>query len=72
MRILAIPFPRFTAVDQDTRRSGQASHGEGERARESFTLTRWAAAVKFDLSDFANLREFMKNVAARPAVRTAM
>jgi glutathione S-transferase len=37
-----------------------------------FTLTRWAAAVKLDLTDFANLREFMKNVAARSAVQTAM
>ena len=37
-----------------------------------FTVTRWAAAIKIDLSDFANLRAFQKNVAARPAVQAAM
>lgn len=37
-----------------------------------FTVTRWAAAVKFDLAPFPNLRAFQERVAARPAVAAAM
>jgi glutathione S-transferase len=37
-----------------------------------FTLTRWAATVKLDLSGFAHLQEFQARVAARPAVKAAM
>ena len=37
-----------------------------------FTVTRWAHAVKLDLSDFANLKAFMARVHARPAVQQAM
>jgi glutathione S-transferase len=37
-----------------------------------FVVTRWAAIVKLDLSDYANLQAFQKTVAARPAVRVAM
>ena len=37
-----------------------------------FVVTRWAEAVKLNLSDFANLQAFQKNLAARPAVQAAM
>ena len=37
-----------------------------------FVVTRWAAALKLDLSDYANLAAFQKTVAARPAVQAAM
>ena len=37
-----------------------------------FTVTRWAHAVKLDLSEFANLQAFQKRVADRPAVQTAL
>jgi glutathione S-transferase len=37
-----------------------------------FTLTRWAGAVKLDLSGFTHLQEFQARVAARPAVKAAM
>jgi glutathione S-transferase len=37
-----------------------------------FALTRWAEAVKLDLSDYANLQAFQGSVAERPAVRAAM
>ena len=37
-----------------------------------FTVTSWAAKVKFDLSPFPNLRAFQERVAARPAVKAAM
>ena len=37
-----------------------------------FTVTRWAGAVKLDLSDYPNLKAFMARVHARPAVQQAM
>jgi glutathione S-transferase len=37
-----------------------------------FTVTNWAAPVKFDLSPFPNIRAFQERVAARPAVQAAM
>jgi glutathione S-transferase len=37
-----------------------------------FVVTRWAEAVKLDLSDFANLQAFQNAVAARPAVQAAI
>jgi glutathione S-transferase len=37
-----------------------------------FTVTRWAHAVKVDLSEFPNIAAFQERVAARPAVRAAM
>jgi glutathione S-transferase len=37
-----------------------------------FTVTRWAPAMKLDLTGFANLQAFMQRVAARPAVQQAM
>jgi glutathione S-transferase len=37
-----------------------------------FALTRWAEAVKLDLSDFANIQAFQKAVALRPAVQATM
>lgn len=37
-----------------------------------FTLTRWARAVKLDLSGFANLEAFQKRVGGRKAVLEAM
>lgn len=37
-----------------------------------FTVTRWARAVKVDLSQFANIQAFQERVAARPAVHAAM
>lgn len=37
-----------------------------------FTLTRWARAVKLDLSGFANLEAFQKRVGSRKAVLEAM
>lgn len=37
-----------------------------------FTVTRWAAGTKVDLSKFKKLAEFMERVAARPAVKAAM
>jgi glutathione S-transferase len=37
-----------------------------------FTVTRWAHAVKLDLSQFANIAAFQERVAARPAVKQAM
>lgn len=37
-----------------------------------FTLTRWARAVKLDLSGFPNLEAFQKRVAGRKAVVAAM
>ena len=37
-----------------------------------FTVTRWAPAVKLDLSDFTNLAAFQERVRARPAVSEAM
>ena len=37
-----------------------------------FTVTRWAAIVKVDLSDYANLQAFQQRVAARPAVQAAL
>jgi glutathione S-transferase len=37
-----------------------------------FTLTRWAHAVKLDLSGFANLQAFQKRVGSRKAVLEAM
>ncbi|MEO8223498.1 MAG: glutathione transferase GstA [Gammaproteobacteria bacterium] len=37
-----------------------------------FTVTRWAALVKVDLSDYANLQAFQQRVAARPAVQAAL
>jgi glutathione S-transferase len=37
-----------------------------------FTVTRWAHAVKLDLSEFKNLSAFQERVKARPAVQEAM
>lgn len=37
-----------------------------------FTVTNWAATVKFDLTPFPNLRAFQERIAARPAVQAAM
>ncbi len=37
-----------------------------------FTVTRWAHAVKLDLSEFAALQAFQKRVAERPAVQAAL
>jgi glutathione S-transferase len=37
-----------------------------------FTITRWAHAVKLDLSDFKNIAAFQERVKARPAVQEAM
>lgn len=37
-----------------------------------FTVTRWSAFVKLDLSEFPNLMAFQERVAARPAVQAAM
>jgi glutathione S-transferase len=37
-----------------------------------FTLTRWARAVKLDLSGFPNLEAFQKRVGSRKAVVEAM
>ena len=37
-----------------------------------FVVTRWAAAVKVDLSDYGNVQAFQKSVGARPAVQDAM
>ncbi|MDI9334708.1 MAG: glutathione transferase GstA [Cytophagales bacterium] len=37
-----------------------------------FTVTNWAAVVKVDISDLANLAAFRARVAARPAVQAAM
>ena len=37
-----------------------------------FTVTRWAAIVKVDLSDYANLQAFQQRVADRPAVQAAL
>jgi glutathione S-transferase len=37
-----------------------------------FTVTRWAHAVKLDLSEFKNLAAFQERVKARPAVQAAM
>jgi glutathione S-transferase len=37
-----------------------------------FTVTRWAHAVKLDLSEFKNLAAFQERVKARPAVKEAM
>jgi glutathione S-transferase len=37
-----------------------------------FTVTKWAAFVKVDLSDFPNLLAFQQRVAQRPAVQAAM
>lgn len=37
-----------------------------------FTLTRWAAGVKFDLSEFPNLQAFQKRVGSRKAVLEAL
>lgn len=37
-----------------------------------FTVTRWAEAVKLDLSPFPHLRAFQERIAARPAVQAAM
>ena len=37
-----------------------------------FTVTRWAPAVKLDLSEFENLKAFQKRVEARPAVQQAL
>ena len=37
-----------------------------------FTVTNWAATVKFDLTPFPNVRAFQERIAARPAVQAAM
>ena len=37
-----------------------------------FSVTRWAHAVKLDLSEFANLQAFQKRVADRPGVQAAL
>lgn len=37
-----------------------------------FTVTRWAAAVKLDLSGFPKLQAFQARVAARPQVKAAL
>lgn len=37
-----------------------------------FTVTRWAAGAKVDLSKFAKVQAFQERVAARPAVKAAM
>ena len=37
-----------------------------------FTVTRWSAFVKLDLSEFPNIMAFQERVAARPAVQAAM
>ena len=37
-----------------------------------FTVTNWAKGVGVDLSDYTDLRSFLKRVAERPAVREAM
>lgn len=37
-----------------------------------FTVTNWAGHVGVDLSEFANIQEFQKRMAARPGVHAAM
>jgi glutathione S-transferase len=37
-----------------------------------FTVTRWAAPMKIDLSDMPNVQAHQQRVAARPAVQEAM
>jgi glutathione S-transferase len=37
-----------------------------------FTVTRWAAGVKVDLSNFPNILAFQKRVSERPAVKAAL
>lgn len=37
-----------------------------------FTVTNWAAYVKLDLAEFANITAFQKRVGARPAVQAAL
>jgi len=37
-----------------------------------FTVTRWAALVKLDLSSFPNISSFQQRIAARPTVLAAM
>ena len=37
-----------------------------------YTVTRWAAPLKLDISGFANLAAFMARMAARPAVQQAL
>lgn len=37
-----------------------------------FTVTRWAGAVKLDISAFTNLTAYMARVAARPGVQAAL
>lgn len=43
-----------------------------ERLAYLFTLTRWARAVKLDLSGFPNLEAFQKRVGSRKAVLEAL
>jgi len=37
-----------------------------------YTVTRWTAPLKLDISGFANLGAFMARMAARPAVQQAL
>jgi glutathione S-transferase len=37
-----------------------------------FTVTNWAAVVKVDISEFANIAAFRERMSARPSVQTAM
>jgi len=37
-----------------------------------YTVTRWAAPLKLDISGFANLQAFMARMSARPAVQQAL
>lgn len=49
-------------------------HGEQFTVADAylFTVTRWADALKLDLSEFPALRAFQQRVAARPAVQAAL
>jgi glutathione S-transferase len=64
---------RYALLDQKLA-SGPYLFGEQFTAADAylFAVTRWAKAVKVDLSQFANLQKFQDRVAARPAVQAAL
>lgn len=65
---------RLSSIERELAQGGPFLMGEQFSAADAylFTIVGWSAFTKVDLQSFPKLREFMKVVAARPAVQLAL